>query len=232
MTQSSPLQIAYDPSDPVQRGFLANLAKGETGNASNAYSLGTGGYDLSGAQTDSYGFPQWGGHGNSHAAGKYQFQPATWSDIASQFGLVFSHPEDQDAGAWYYAEQVYSRNTGRSLEDALQSGDYQSVQRALASVWPSVTGNQANPQGLANTVGSTIEAAQNGTLPSAGASQGQDVQGGQPQGLLASAEDFFVRFGLLIIGGIIIIVVLWQLLANQGIVPSPGDTAKLAVAAL
>jgi hypothetical protein len=35
-----------------------------------------------------------------------------------------------------------------------------------------------------------------------------------------------VRFGLIIIGGIIIIVALWSLLASQGVVPSPGKVVK------
>jgi hypothetical protein len=43
---------------------------------------------------------------------------------------------------------------------------------------------------------------------------------------VATVENFFQRFGLIVIGGVIVIVALWQLLSSQGIVPSPSDAGK------
>lgn len=219
-------QVAYDPNDSLQKRFLAALALGETGNASDAYHIGVGGTDLSNAVTSANGFPQWNGRGNSHAAGKYQDQPGTWASVASEFGLNFQNASDQDAGAWYLAQQTYSAATGKSLETALQSGDYSSVQSALSKVWPSVSGNQAAPQGLASDILHGVGATGTSDLTAASDNTAQ------PESIVQTVEDFFVRFGLIIIGSIVVIVALWQLLSNQGIVPSPADTAKLAAAAL
>jgi len=223
--------LAYNPDDPVQTGFLAALAQGETGNSAFASTEGVGGVNLAGSPTDQYGFPQWAGEGNSHAAGTYQFQPGTWQSIASQFGLNFSSPSDQSAGAWYLAEQTYAQNTGgQSLETALQSGDYSSVQSALAAVWPSVTGNAAAPTGLSGTLGA-VAAAPSGALATTGATTAaaSGATGTGSTGLVASIENFFVRFGLIVVGGIVVVVALWLLLSSGGIVPSPRQTLRAIV---
>lgn len=47
-------------------------------------------------------------------------------------------------------------------------------------------------------------------------------------GLLGDVENWFERFGLIAIGGLIVIVSLWALLSETGAVPSPRE----AVAAL
>lgn len=195
---------AYNPNDPTQQAFLANLMKGE--DASGAPFLGYGGVDLTGQSTDQFGFPQWGGAatGNgqtTHAAGLFQFQPGTWDQIAGQFGLNFQNPQDQAAGAWYLAQQSYATATGNDLTSALQAGDTGNVNSVLSSVWSSLGSGQA-------TAGTT----------STGASQ--------PQGLWGNIEDFFVRFGLIIVGGAIVLIALWALLSNAGVVPKPSEVAK------
>ena len=226
---SSSGSVAYNPSDTLQTQFLSALALGETGNQSNAWTEGVGGVNVSGLPTDQYGFPTWSGNGSSHAAGAFQFQPGTWDQIASQYGLNFANPSDQQAGAWYYAQQQYAQVTGgQSLEAALQSGQYQSVQQALAAVWPSVTGNAAAPQGLAmdlqNGVGANLGGSGAGT--SATGAGGSTASGGGSTGIVGTVEQFFVRFGLIILGALVILVALWQLLSDRGVVPSPGDVAK------
>ncbi len=226
----SSTSVAYNPNDPTQQSFLSALELGETGGASNAYSEGVGGADLSGTTTDQYGFPQWNGEGDSHAAGAFQFQPSTWDQLAQQYGLNFANQGDQNAGAWYLAQQTYQAQTGQSLETALQNGDYSSVQQALAAVWPSVLGNQANPQGLASALQSGQGATLGGSDAAAPVNSSSSSNGGT--GAIATVENFFVRFGLIILGGLIVIVALWQLLSNQGVVPSPGDTAKGIAGAL
>lgn len=143
--------VAFDPNDPVQRGFLSALALGETGNSSYAATEGFGGVNLENHPTDQYGFPQWegGASGTTHAAGIFQFEPKTWDSLASQFNLNFGSVSDQEAGGWYLAQQAYSGKTGRSLYDDLSSGNFNGVNSALQSIWPSVAGNAAAPQGLA-----------------------------------------------------------------------------------
>lgn len=220
--------VAYNPSDPKQQSFLSALALGETGGADNAATLGYGGTDLSTATTDQYGFPSWTGLGNSHAAGTYQFEPATWDALASQYGYDFQNPTDQNAAAWTLAQQTYTAKTGGSLIDALNAGDYGSVQSALASVWPSVTGNGSAPQGLAANLAAGVGA----SIP--GASGAETVGGtgnsGSPLSIVDTLENFFVRFGLFIVGGIILIAALWALLSNAGYVPSPKKLVRAAVA--
>lgn len=223
--------VAYNPSDPVQAQFLSSLALGESG-TNGTSQTGFGGGDLSGSPTDQYGFPIWSGSstsaGATHAAGTFQFEPGTWDAVAAAHGLNFSNPADQAAGAWYLAQDTYAAKTGGSLEGALQSGDKSSlsdVQSALQSIWPSVGGSGAAPQGLANDIMARIGATIGGAL-GRGNAFGMQQPAASGGGVVAGIEQFFVRFGLIILGGVIIIVALWQLLSNTGAVPSPGETVK------
>ncbi len=228
---SSPL--AYNADDPLQTSFLAALAQGETGNSAFASTEGVGGSNLAGDAVDQYGFPQWSGEGNSHAAGTYQFQPSTCDTIASQFNLNFSSASDQSAGAWYLAEQTYQQQTGGSLESALQSGDYSSVQSALAAVWPSVTGNAAAPAGLAANLSTAVPAGNATATTSADAASaatgsaatGSTTSGGA-SGIVAT---FFTRGALIFVGAIVIVVALWMLLSSQGVIPSPKQAVKAVI---
>jgi len=223
-------QFAYDTTDAVQQQFLSALKLGETGVNPNAYNIGYGGADLSGAKTDQFGFPIWAGLDNSHAAGAYQFEPATWDSLAQTYGLNFADPTNQDEGAWLYAQQYFAQHTGgASLEQALQSGNYNQVQSVLSPIWPSVTGNAAAPGGISTSLTTGAGASLASSPTDAGSGSGAT---GGTGSVVGTVEDFFVRFGLIIIGGIILIVALWQLLSNQGIVPSPADTAKIAATAL
>lgn len=218
---------AYNPYDPTQQGFLSALALGES-SGSHPYSQGVGGVDLSGAPTDASGFPQWGGFGNSHAAGAFQFQPATWDAEASAHGLNFQNPADQNAAAWYLAQDTYSAKTGGDLATDLKAGKFSSVQSALASVWPSVTGNAAAPGGLVASLtggkGANI-AGGNPTSADTSGGIGSMLSGLNP---FAGIANNFVRIGLIAVGVVILVVALWYLLSDAGVVPSPGDTAKAA----
>lgn len=228
--------VGFNPDDPLQQSFLQALAQGETGGAANAAQMGVGGANLSGSSTDEYGFPLWTGLGNSHAAGTYQFQPGTWDAIASQFGLSFSNSSDQSAGAWYLAEQTYQQKTGGSLEDALSSGKFSSVQAALASIWPSVTGNQAAPQGLAASLssGATTSAATPSDTTAGGSTVDANGNTSRVNGFLngtlgavgSIVGDQFSRVGLIVLGVVIIGAALWALLAQQGIAPTPRQLVK------
>lgn len=219
------MSTAYNAYDTTQQSFLSALALGETGNASNAYSVGFGGSDLTGSPVDQYGFPQWNGADGSHAAGAFQFQPGTWDEIASQYNLNFSNPQDQNAGAWYEAQQAYSQKTGGDLETDLNAGLFTKVQSALGSIWPSVSGNAAAPQGLAATLASGGGATIAGGSTAAPVSSDQS----QPSGILPTIENWFLRGGLLVVGTLVILVSLWMLMANHGIVPGPKKLAKAII---
>jgi muramidase (phage lysozyme) len=213
---------AYDPNNATQTSFLSALALGETGNAANAYSMGYGGVDLSSAELGTNGFPQWGGSGNTHAAGAFQFQPSTWASIASQFNLNFSNPEDQNAGAWYLAQQTYSAKTGGNLSDALSSGDYSGIQSALGGIWPSVNGNAASPTGLSGALSSGAGA----SIAGAASAATGGASSASPFSIVDTIENWFERFGLIIIGTLIIGAALWALLSNAGYVASPKKLMK------
>jgi hypothetical protein len=209
-------QVAYDPNDPGQAEFLSALGASEGGTGANAYSTGTGGYNLSGASTDAFGFPQWLGIGGSHAAGQFQFQPGTWDQVAGEYNLNFQNPEDQNAGAWYYAEQEYAQNTGGSLEQAIASGDVSSIQSGLGNQFLGVK-SSTFVNALGGGTGATLASS-----PNAAASTSSSG------GVVGWVE----QFGLIIVGAVIVIVALWQLLSNQGVVPSPKDTVAGVTAAL
>lgn len=150
MSSAGSSYVAYNPDDSTITSFLSALALGETGNSPNAANEGFGGVSLAGDPTDSAGFPIQPVQNVSTAAGTYQFLRGTYDSIAGELGLDNSFSQnDQNEAAWYYAQQTYTAKTGGNFYDALASGDYQSVQNALSSVWPSVSGNASAPQGLA-----------------------------------------------------------------------------------
>ena len=97
--------VGFNPSDPTQVNFLSALASVE--NSSGNPMAGYGGVDLTGSQTDAYGFPVWGGSssasGATHAAGLFQFQPGTFDPIAQTYNLNFQNPQDQETAAWILA---------------------------------------------------------------------------------------------------------------------------------
>lgn len=218
----------YNANDSVQSGFLSALALGETGGSANAATEGYGGVDLSNAATDKYGFPlQPSGSNVSSAAGTYQFLHGTYDSVAGELGLTDFSQSSQNEAAWYEAEKTYAAKTGGSLYDALKAGNYTSVQNALGSVWPSVFGNGAAQGGLAASLASGAGA----PVASGNSSAVASPATGSPQGLLGDIENWFERFGLIAIGGLIVIVSLWALLSQQGIVPSPSTTVKAVAAA-
>lgn len=239
MTSSS---VGYNSDDPLQQAFLSALGLGESGNVADSSTIGVGGSnlssDISSGNVDEYGFPIWSGQGNSHAAGTYQFEPSTWDSIASEFNLNFNNPGNQAEGAWDLAQQ-----TDPNLYNQLQSGDYSAIQSALASVWPSVTGNGAAPQGLAadlagdvtlNTDAATAQTTANNSSGSTGTSGSTTSTGSGTSGVLGSilgaVGGSFAQGALIVVGAVIIFVALWMLLSSQGIVPSPKEVGKDALA--
>lgn len=227
------MTTAFNPDDPVQAGFLSALAHGESG-VNGSSELGFGGSNLSTAPTDQYGFPQWGGAttsaGPTHAAGLFQFQPGTWDDIASKYGLNFSNPSDQAEGAWYLAQEK-----DPNLESDLSSGNLSTVQSDIGSTWTSAnSGTFLND--LANGTGADLSGVLNGGGSSANSSGTSGGSGGSASsasgGLITDIENWFLRGGLIIVGGLVAIVALYMLMSNNGVVPKPSTVAKGALAAI
>lgn len=216
--------VAYNPSDAEQKSFLSALRAIESGGDYFVGTMGAG--DLSAAPVDEYGFPQWSGRGSklapgktSHGAGAYQFEPGTWKHVASKYGLNFRNKFDQDAGAWYLAQEIYGRLTGRSLDAALDEGDYGSVQTALSTTW-ATTGSGSVPQGLAYAIKSGIGAE---------LEPGSTDTSGTPgffESPFQAATAYFVRGGMIAVGVLILAVALWALLSKADVIPDVVSIGK------
>lgn len=116
--------------------FLDAVAIGESGGADDdaAYSILFGGshFDISEGWPAS--FPQWAGIWvgglPTHAAGRYQFEPATWRGL----GDGSFDPAHQDAMAWKLAQQSMAQ-----LLVELQNQELQWVAKRLNSQWSSLS---------------------------------------------------------------------------------------------
>ena len=114
--------------------FLDALSVGESG---GDYSILYGGSHFH----DFSHFPQWEGKDNSHAAGRYQFEPETWREQAEKLGLKDFSPASQDIAAWNLAQTVYDYLTGFALlDDLAETNDnyLADIADALHSTWTSL----------------------------------------------------------------------------------------------
>lgn len=99
---------------------------------------------VGGGSFDSFAqFPQWEGKmfstGISHAAGRYQFEPATWFGQVNRLGLTDFSPDSQDRAAWDLACRVYGmRQNKRSLLLDLRSRMAANRLISLQSTWTSI----------------------------------------------------------------------------------------------
>lgn len=120
---------------------MAKIASGESGGDYNAR----------------YGFPDLPGapgpQGESHALGKYQFEPGTWKQAASAYHAAhpgapapsFNNPVDQDRVARGWAIRTYGVDkNGHTLPEAAAAGtvDY----ARLAGQWPSLAPHSLQAQ--------------------------------------------------------------------------------------
>lgn len=136
------MTVATDLSREA-RAFLDALAVGESGGSDDPYHVlyGGGHFDeTTPVLADHYGFPDWPGKDNSHAAGRYQFEPATWREIAASFYPDvpdFRLPIWQDRCAWRLACRNYGARTKRVLSaDLATRPGY--IPLVLKSTWTSL----------------------------------------------------------------------------------------------
>ena len=130
------------------QAFLDALAIGESGPRPDYTILYGGAHFLptTPSRQGYYDFPLWPGQDNSHAAGRYQFEPATWKDVVERLDLghtikSFRNPDDQDLGAWLLAQDDFHRKGGANLLTELRGGsddDLANVATTLKSTWTSL----------------------------------------------------------------------------------------------
>jgi muramidase (phage lysozyme) len=90
--------MTYDPA-PGELRCLALVMQRESG---GRYDVLAGGATFAGYAH----FPQWDGWEGSHAAGAYQFEPATWAWIAGVLGLADFSPLAQNLAALWLLRLV------------------------------------------------------------------------------------------------------------------------------
>ena len=141
--------------DTIRQGFLDHISSSEGANYGTLY----GGGSMKGMDRDETGFPIWSGKDNSHAAGRYQFEPATWKEEYTKLGLTGGMtPENQDAAAWDLAQTRYKSVTGRDLSADLTNGDKGSqISDALHGTWTSLGKPGVTTASFANAVGGAIK---------------------------------------------------------------------------
>jgi hypothetical protein len=85
-------------------------------------------------------FPNWSGAvvggKTTHAAGPWQFQPATYAEIVAMTGRPGFYPADQLANAWVLGVRDFGTRThGGDLLAALKAGQFDQVSTALQATW-------------------------------------------------------------------------------------------------
>lgn len=128
--------------DAIALAFLDAIAVGENYD-SNDYNELVGGGHFTSFDT----FPEWSGRrfptGISHAAGRYQFQPATWASVAKSARLADFTPQSQDIGAWWLAQSDYQRRTARDLRADLTAKRFDRLVSGLRPTWASINDRTA-----------------------------------------------------------------------------------------
>lgn len=143
-TTGSAATAASTSLEPHQKALLDTIAGPESGGSYNT--LYGGGKFSSYNDHPRQSFTiQSGPNAGKHtsAAGRYQFLSSTWDDQASKLGLNDFSPANQDQAAWNLAKETYRNKTGGNLDEALKSGDpntLANVSAVLSGTWTSLPG--------------------------------------------------------------------------------------------
>jgi muramidase (phage lysozyme) len=132
------------------RALLIAIARGESDPSAKAEGIspyfifyGGGSFEKFPDLKGHFGFPDWAGKDNSHASGRYQFQPRTWKGTVAMFptGSVpnFRNPGDQDWGCWLLAQSDFRARTGLSLRAELIAGRLDDIGGILQPTWTSLS---------------------------------------------------------------------------------------------
>lgn len=137
---------AFKTNDPVAadlpphaRAFLNAIAGGESGGRYDIRYTPRGGATFTDLSRHP-GIMEPGPHGQSSAAGRYQFTRTTWDRMG---GGDFS-PANQDRRAWRLAQDDYRSRTGRDLDADLKSGGLNTrILSTLTPTWQAFKSNQS-----------------------------------------------------------------------------------------
>jgi muramidase (phage lysozyme) len=137
----------YSVETPEVQALLNTISSGEASNYHTLYGNNPFPMDSSG-NPDYTQFPRWKGQDNSHAAGRYQFEPKTWAYYANKLDLPDFSPASQDKAAVADAQDRYSRATnGGDLVADLQSGkNINRIGGILHPEWTSVNARNFESQ--------------------------------------------------------------------------------------
>ena len=146
---------------PEGRALLDAIASGEASvhgyNAINFVAARTAGHRF-----ESFEQHPFQGQSGYTAAGRYQFLWNTYEPYMRRLGLTDFSPESQDRAAWALAQDRYTRNTRRNLEEDLKDPQmHPAITQALAPTWHALRG--AGGQRFMNVLGQRIE--QTGSEP-------------------------------------------------------------------
>lgn len=162
------------PAD-LRAAILARIGSGEA----PGYNVLYGGHTFDNGYADHPRIGFVGPDGRpTHAAGRYQFEPATWDMQAKRLGLRDFSPASQDAAAWDLASRTYQAKTDRDILADAQAGNVQ--WGALGQEWPSLAGAKAGPPGAVTSVG---EVKSNPLPTSPGISDSQVVEAAPQSGM-------------------------------------------------
>jgi hypothetical protein len=140
MTAAAPIIAALNQAigSASSKAFLAAIAEGEGG---TTFNILYGSTMWTGSMA---AFPLWSGVlvGNgweTHAAGAFQFEPASYADAVKISGRPAFEPQDQIQNAWDYANLIFGeRYKAASLHAVLQAGGSSSlllIPAYLGKIW-------------------------------------------------------------------------------------------------
>lgn len=140
MTASPAILAALNQANgsASSKAFLAAIAEGEGG---TTFNILYGGGMWNGSMD---GFPPWPGAfvGNgwqTHAAGAFQFEPASYADAVKISGRPSFEPQDQIQNAWDYANLIFgARYKAATLHAVLVAGtknDLLLIPTYLGNIW-------------------------------------------------------------------------------------------------
>jgi hypothetical protein len=140
MTASQEILTAINQAhgSASSKAGLAAIAEGEGG---KTFNILFGGGMWAGSMA---AFPPWPGvtlsRGSAtHAAGAFQFEPATYADISKVSGRTAFGPQDQIQNAWDLANQAFAAKTSViSLHGALETAgnNLLLIPMSLIKIWP------------------------------------------------------------------------------------------------
>lgn len=172
MNMAGQMEAAGGPVNPSVLPVSADLPPEGKAVLAAIASVESPGYNAINYVAVSQGYPKYVNDLSKHpfegqkgytAAGKYQILASNWAKYAPMAGVSDFKPESQDKVAWLFAQDVYQRQTGRSLIDDVKNPEmHASIVQTLAPTWH---GMGANFQKSLSTLSSVYKTSSSSALP-------------------------------------------------------------------